>query len=150
MVSPVTQPGHAPGREGRHEHDGDVGELDPDARRELGAVHLRHDDVAEDEIHRAVPAADEMERLGAVAGLEHGVPAVRELAPDHDAHALLIVDDEDDADWGAFEHGSLRGRGGRGEATPRPEPRKRRVRAPRCTVTATGSKVCSSASSSCP
>ena len=87
---------------------GMLGKLDADARGELGAVHLRHDDVAEDQVDRAVPAPDEVQPLRAVAGLEHGVAAVAELAPEHGADALLVVDDEDDAGAGAVGHERLR------------------------------------------
>ena len=54
-------------------------------------------------------------------GLEHGVPALAELAPEHGAHALLIVDDEDDAGAGAVGHEGLRsGRTGAAAKVPRP------------------------------
>ena len=75
---------------------------------ELGAVHLRHDHVAQDEVYGAVASPDQVQRLGAVAGFDDRVPPIGELAAEQGPHAFLVVDDEDDADARVVGHERLR------------------------------------------
>src|SRR4051812_48929372 len=85
-----------------------TGPAPADPAGELGAVHLRHDEVAQDELPRAVPPAHQVQRLGAVARLEHGVAEVAQLPTEQGPDVLLIVDDEDDAGAGLVGHERLR------------------------------------------
>ena len=79
------------------DEDARAGELLQDLARHLEAVHLRHRHVEDD--HVGLLGAQDVERLGAVAGFAHDedVLFVLENPPEALADQGVIVD-EDDAD----------------------------------------------------
>ena len=60
-------------------------------------VHLRHDDVGHHEIDLAAVALELLQRLDAVAGLDHRIAARRESAGIEHAQPLLVLDQQDGA-----------------------------------------------------
>src|SRR4051812_42140802 len=68
--------------------------------QELEAVHLRHVHVADDQCQRVAVRTYDLERAGAVGGLEHPLDAYRpQHASNHAALKAVIVDDEDREAW---------------------------------------------------
>src|SRR5262249_35300002 len=81
-----------------------------------GAVHLGHDDVGHDEIDLAWVPLEHLDRLDAVAGLEHAVAARRKPARVEAAQTLLVLDKQDRALTGIVGQGgrsAVRGGGSR-------------------------------------
>ena len=62
--------------------------------RELLSDHAGHDDVAEQEIERAVVTHGDFQRLLAIRGLEHGVPIFLEHLLGQAADAVFVFGDE--------------------------------------------------------
>ena len=66
-----------------------------DALGDLLAEHLRHHDVGQQQVDRAVVLGGELERLGAAAGGQHRVAVVVEDPARDLEHRRLVLDDED-------------------------------------------------------
>ena len=66
-----------------------------DVPRELGAAHLRHDHVGEQEVDRLGRVAAQAERLVAARGLQHCVPRHLEDLARQLADVALVLDEQD-------------------------------------------------------
>ena len=81
----------------RDEDDLEIGIFLAHRLQQRRAVHFRHHHVGDDEIDRAVPFLQRLQRLDAVGGLDHAVAARAQAARVQRAQALLVLDQQDGA-----------------------------------------------------
>ena len=79
----------------RHVEHAHVGAKIDEARRELAAAHLRHDDVAEQQVNVAGDAGGDRECVLAVVGVDDLVATAAQHVADQRADLDLVLDDED-------------------------------------------------------
>ena len=100
----VTQPGHATRREGRHEDNGDVGNSTP--MRVASSVPFICGITTSQRMRSTAPFRRRTRwRASAPSLASTRYARSWRAGAGRDAHVLLIVDHEDDADWRAIEHG---------------------------------------------
>ncbi len=82
------------GRMGRHVEDALMGPLLQHLSGDGYAVTLGHDHIDDEEIHPAPHQPQDIQRFGAVLGLEYAVSFLAEDAIGHPSRDSLIVDDQ--------------------------------------------------------
>jgi len=79
----------------RHEQHPHVGSKFTNLSRNGRPLHLRHYDVGEEKINRAVEGRGDLDRLHSVRGAQHLISAPDEQPSRHLAESLFVVDDQD-------------------------------------------------------
>lgn len=78
-----------------HEDEREIGKLLRKYRRELGALHLRHQDVGEHQVETAPALPDDCQALSAIPRLEHEVPLGQKNPPQRHSDAIVVINEED-------------------------------------------------------